>query len=51
MAKKEESSKKRDHSKDEKIHAQKHEAPKIHAMGLGCGTLMRKSWGRLKERK
>lgn len=31
MAKKEESSKKQNHSKDEKIHAQKHEAPKIHA--------------------
>lgn len=31
MAKKEESSKKQDHAKDEKTHAQKHEEPKIHA--------------------
>ena len=31
MAKKEESSKKQDNAKDEKIHVQKHEEPKIHA--------------------
>ena len=31
MAKKEESSKKQDHAKDEKIHAQKHDEPKIQA--------------------
>ena len=31
MAKKEESSKKQDHAKEEKIHGPKHEEPKIHA--------------------